>query len=106
MALTMIGPQNISTLKNLAETMFSDIKANSNYSRDNHNIANNSKKVFSNIFKFKDASSNEEKSSFGKLIRMRPVRDIRDLTLIFPVPSTRSMYRRDPCYLIGMYSCD
>ena len=35
------------------------------------------------------------------ILRVRPIKDVRDLSIIWSVDSTRTLYRNNPCRLIG-----
>jgi len=82
MGLALLSSQPLDELESWARKYFSDIK-NHNLERTNH-----------------DPKPLEEKSTF-RLIKIDPVKDLRDLELDFPFPSTRGMYTSKPGRQLG-----
>jgi secreted Zn-dependent insulinase-like peptidase len=95
MAVSLVGPQPIEQLREMAERHFSNIAS---------------------LHPVDDAVAEQtaalpvevlvrDKSLFthggGKLIKLRPVKDLRDMTVVWELPVTTHLYRRSPCSLIS-----
>lgn len=100
MAVAMVGPQPIEQLKQLAEAHFSNIieptpAAAAPASVDpllaSTNVASVSEGASASLFAH----------GGGKLIKLRPIKDLRDLTIVWQLPGTASLYRKNPCTLLG-----
>ena len=78
-------------LERLAIEMFSDIK-NKETDDANNNIIENHVSTFSSIFK---------KEVLKSTILMRPIKDVRDISIIWQLPDDHSLYSNDPSLLIG-----
>lgn len=87
MALSLVGPQSVEELKKLAEEMFGDIKS-TEYEEIKSDTNNDVK-----FGLFKDGGA--------KMLRIKPVKDIRDMSIIWEVPPTRNFYRNSPTRLLG-----
>lgn len=91
MAVALVGPQSVDELKELAERHFSGITGDAQ--RDSTPKAE------------WEASPPRTQSLFvnggGKLIRLRPVKDLRDMIVVWELPTTHEQYRSNPCYLLS-----
>lgn len=95
MALSLVGPQHMPELESLAKTYFSDISTHNFTGKSLPNLEDGSKPSLvpdnNNVYPFKQG---------GVLIRIRPIKDIRDISILFSLPSTRGQYKTDPCRLL------
>ena len=115
MALCLAGPQSIEELKNLAIEHFSNIYQSqmmaSTDSIVNEKIPiNNQNQPNSEEFKSNEniVYNNQHHDGFpfredvlGSIIRIKPIKDVRDLSILWGVPPTRNLYRKNPYNLIG-----
>jgi len=110
MAVVLVGPQSIAELQRMAEAHFSSISsAISQHSSDASDqpitAADASSNVTPSNTKLTGGKSRGSSSIFisggGKLIRMKPIRDIRDVQVVWQLPDTSALYRSNPCSLIG-----
>ena len=124
MTVSLVGPQSINELKLLAVKYFSDVKrpekehdtkasepiptstsssssSSSSYSSssclntlDAHDTIDSLFRNLNNIrtYPFKET---------GVILRVRPVKDIRDISILWKVPRTRDHYRKRPFSFIG-----
>lgn len=112
MVIVLVGPQSIEELTKLAIEHFSNI-TNHLINNDNTNI-HTTTNIVSTTTKESITTNNEDisihnrvfnRSMFanagGKLIRMKPIKDIRDIQIIWELPVTKSLYRKNPCTLLG-----
>lgn len=93
MALALVGPQELSELESLAKSYFSDINGHGCTENEALSSDHLPKPIFdeNNAYPFKKG---------GNLIRMRPLKDIRDISILWTLPSTRNQYTTDPCRLL------
>lgn len=111
MVVVLVGPQSIAELQRMAEVHFSSISsAISQHSSDASSdqpitaVDGSSDATPLNISAkgiMSRGSSSIFTSGGGKLIRMKPIRDIRDVQVVWQLPDTRALYRSNPCSLIG-----
>lgn len=102
MALCLCGPQDLLELRRLATEMFDDIRsfdggqcggvAVASSPRVGAQAHSSSSVSVSDSFPFKEG---------GLLVRLRPIKDLRSLSVVWSVPPTRSLYKNDPTLLLG-----
>lgn len=97
MALSLVGPQTIEELKSLAVEMFSDIIDKKDSSEELNTVHESS----SDSSEFSEKSSVFPFAEGNLIVRVRPIKDIRDISILWSVPATRDLYRSNPCRLIG-----
>jgi secreted Zn-dependent insulinase-like peptidase len=120
MAVAMVGPQPLNELRRMAEKMFSDIgnaveqkqtaevipmtdkatvaleamealeAAREDAQKEGADMT--SRRTIDSTFPFKYT---------GSVMRVRPVKDLRDMSILFPVPPTRHLYRSNPWSLLS-----
>jgi secreted Zn-dependent insulinase-like peptidase len=95
MAVCLVGPQSIEELRALAFEKFSDIQKFGSQSDQSASKADNEAEEPS------EGCPVVFKHSSTKLIKIKPVRDLRDLLMIFTLPYAKDLYRTDPCYLLS-----
>lgn len=103
MTVALVGPQSVEELQRLAEEHFSNVA-----SAENEPAAADATAF---IATGKDSSSSDKIGAIrssplfvhgrGKVIKMRPVKDLRDMTIIWELPPSNNLYREDPCALLG-----
>jgi secreted Zn-dependent insulinase-like peptidase len=100
MALCLIGPQDLDTLEQYATKHFAEIT-------DPKLIADTSSRLEESV---KEQPNTADSSASAlrlfrlggnKLIKIKPIRDMRDLTIIWQLPYHPTAYRINPCVLIG-----
>lgn len=96
MALALVGPQSIEELKNLSVSLFGAVAAKG--AEGGALKPDSSKSDYSGVWPFKP-------SVVGSTLRVRPVKEARDLSLYIPMPPTRALHRAAPsrllAYLLG-----
>jgi secreted Zn-dependent insulinase-like peptidase len=95
MAVCLVGPQSIEELRALAFEKFSDIQ------KFGLQPEQSSLKVDKEVTESSEVCPVVFKHSSSKLIKIKPVRDLRDLSMIFTLPYSKELYRCDPCYLLS-----
>ena len=107
MVLSLVGPQKLEELKELAITMFSDIqprtdriiKETETFDKINKNAASSQ---FLDINALHASNSAVYPFQNGNIIvKVKPVKDIRDVSIMWSLPPTRALYRSNPCRLIS-----
>ena len=105
MAVALVGPQPIEELRRLAELHFSDITVPIPVSSSIAAGEGIAATVESARQREDKASLHASSALFahggGKLIKLRPVKDLRDLTIVWHLPATNDLYRNNPCTLLG-----
>jgi len=103
MAVAMVGPQSIEELKQLAEAHFSNILEPAPIPLAPVATVDTSVAPVDAISVAEDAASTSSLFAHGggKLIKMRPIKDLRDLTIVWHLPGTAELYRKNPCTLLG-----
>jgi secreted Zn-dependent insulinase-like peptidase len=91
MAVALVGPQSVDELRDMAERHFADIAGFSAYEEATELAAEPVTARSASLFIH----------GGGKLIRLRPVKDLRDMTVIWELPASHEMYRNNPCYLLS-----
>ena len=91
MAVALVGPQSIEELSNLAKEMFADIPTSPPSDVVLNNISD-SKNSDSNIFKPK---------VLGSVIRVRPIKDIREMSIVWQLPGIKEKYSNAPTALLS-----
>ena len=98
MSLVLVGPQSVNDMLQYAREYFSNIEEF------------DSNKVDTSVTLTPDPPISTTSSALypfkpdvvgGTLIKIKPVKDIRSLSIVFPLPSTRAMYREDPTDLLS-----
>ena len=89
--LALVGPQSLDELRRLAEEKFAGIQSES---------AVNEKVVCEGIypggvFPFQEGVA-------GSTLRVKPIKDVRDLSIIIPLPSTRHLHLASPTRLLAV----
>ena len=105
MTLALVGPQSIDELRGLALGMFSGVAAkiedastpslsssSSSASASSHQTSSSSS--YSGVHPFKP-------SVVGTTVRLRPIKDVRDLSLYIPLPPTRDLHSSSPTRLLS-----
>ena len=91
MALALVGPQSLEELHQLAIEQFGG-------------ISNPTEDETPPLLPSSDCVSSDSAFPFtntSKIIRIRPLKEIRDVSLMIPLPPSRSMYRANPSRLLG-----
>ena len=96
MALALIGPQSIEELTRLAHNYFAEIQSVGTMSSESVFDGNPVLRSF-----ISNCSETYPFTETGKVIRIKPVKEIRDLSLMFALPPTRGLYRSNPARLIS-----
>lgn len=105
MALSLVGPQSMEELTQLAQEMFSDIEGSNSAVEETSNWA-------SPISAVKTIPTETEQSTLtdfhaypykesGIVVRVRPVKDTRDISITWGLPPTKELYRSNPCRLLS-----
>ncbi len=98
MSLVLVGPQSVNDMLQYAREYFSNIEEF------------DSNKVDTSVTLTPDPPISTPSSALypfkpdvvgGTLIKIKPVKDIRSLSILFPLPSTRAMYKEDPTDLLS-----
>ncbi|KAJ1437208.1 Metalloenzyme, LuxS/M16 peptidase-like protein [Ochromonadaceae sp. CCMP2298] len=106
MCVALAGPQGIADLARLAEEHFGGIKVADN------SITGDREAILASVMDFQTppqmtalgasvATTSLFKHGGGKLIRIKPVRDLHDISIMWELPASRHMYRQNPCSLLG-----
>ena len=111
MTLSLVGPQSLPELKALAISKFSLIRPGSEV------VAEDSSSPVANTASSASLSplcANAEVSTYpggvyplipeqtlGKTLRVRPVKDIRDISILIPLPPTRTLHEAPPTRLLA-----
>lgn len=82
MSLVILGRESLDELEELARNKFSSVKN-------------------ANAEAYKSQGSLFNKDALPQKIEIQSVKDIRSLTLTFPIPETRTLWRQKPVYLIS-----
>ena len=98
MALALVGPQSIEELTRMAYKYFSYIPSAAEAGTSNESVVDPAPVLRSFI---SDSSATFPFTQTGKVIRIRPVKEVRDLSLMFALPPTRRLYRSNPIRLIS-----
>lgn len=103
MAVALVGPQPVEELQRLAEEHFSNIVVVEEPTKATRDLSSAATTLLEDVQldRVVTRCSPLFAHGRGKLIKMRPVKDLRDLTLIWELPPTSDLYREDPCALLG-----
>jgi insulysin len=92
MALALVGPQSLPELRSLAQKYFSDIISTPEAIQKSSQRELPVERSDDLIFPF---------IKTGMVIKSKPVKELRDVSLVFALPPVRNMYRANPSRLLG-----
>ncbi len=98
MSLVLVGPQNISDMLQYAREYFSNIEEFDKNKVDSSVTLTPDPPISTSLpplYPFKQDVVG------GTLVKIKPIKDIRSLSILFPLPSTRALYKEDPTDLIS-----
>ena len=100
MSLVLVGPQSISDMLQYARGYFSDIEEFDKNKVDGSVTLTPDPPIPASsppspLYPFKHDVVG------GTLVKIKPTKDIRSLSILFPLPSTRALYKEDPTDLIS-----
>ncbi len=95
MAVSLVGPQTSEQLKQLAHNHFADISS----------FDLTSSEVINSLDTLQSAPKEEQSSVFKnsrhQVIRIKPIRDLRDLSIIWQFPYSKFKYKENPSHLLS-----
>ena len=96
MTLSLVGPQPLHELRQLAEAKFAQVRGGG--PAGEHECTpplSPTPSLYSGVFPF-------EPRVVSQTMRVKPVKDIRDLSLLIPLPPTRELHDAPPTRLLAM----
>ena len=105
MTLSLVGPQSVAELSRMAVEYFSGVTTATPSSLPS-NVASKLDKMGENfpldsVSKDRSISYPLKPGNEGTIIRIRPVKEIRDISIVWNVPQTRSLYRKKTFSLLA-----
>lgn len=98
MSLVLVGPQSIRDMLHYAREYFSNIEEFDKNKVDSSVTLTPDPPISASLpplYPFKQDVVG------GTLVKIKPTKDIRSLSIVFPLPSTRALYKEDPTDLIS-----
>jgi len=98
MSLVLVGPQSINDMLHYAREYFSNIEEFDQSKVDSNVSLTPDQPISASVpplYPFKPDVVG------GTLIKIKPVKDVRSLSILFPMFSTRDMFKEDPTDLIS-----
>lgn len=120
MAVVLVGPQSLQELEQLAISYFEPIESNNAMSlpTSTESISTSALSQVPQLIPFVKSSSSSSSvvaikdktledfqvgypfKKTGIVVKMKPIKESQELSLMFSMPPTRAFYRSDPCHLL------
>jgi len=101
MTLSLVGPQPLSELKELAMSKFSPIRPGAEVVAGASSAASSASPLCRNAEVSTYPGGVYPLITVGKTLRVRPVKDIRDISILIPLPPTRTLHEAPPTRLLA-----